>query len=533
MMDGAEVPPGWVCATVGDIVASDGIFTDGDWVETKDQDPDGDVRLIQLADIGDGNFLDKSSRFLTSAKAHELNCTFLEKGDLLIARMPEPLGRCCIFPLDRVKKYVTVVDVCAVRLGKSPTIAKYVMYAINSPRMRTAIEELKSGSTRKRISRRNLARVEIPLAPQNEQRRIVAKIEELFSELDKSIESLKAARAKLNVYRQAVLKHAFEGKLTAQWREENKDKFETPEQLLARIKQERATRYERELKEWEAAVKAWEAEGKLGKKPSKPRKPITPDKPRPDQLDRMWKVPPTWQWLQVGNFAFVTKLAGFEYTKFVEYDDDGDLPVIKAENAGLNGFRATRYSRVKSESVKHLTRSYLEGSELLMVFVGAGTGNVATVPRDQAYFLGPNIGMIRPETQSIKPRYVEFFLRSPMGKQLALASVKAVTQPSLSMGTIRQIPVILPSTEEQSEIVQQLDNTLSAIDAIEAEIDNQLLKAASLRQSILKNAFSGQLVPQDPHDEPASILLERIKAEKAAQSQNNTRAKRRRTTATA
>ena len=124
MMDGAEVPPGWVCATVGDIVASDGIFTDGDWVETKDQDPDGDVRLIQLADIGDGNFLDKSSRFLTSAKAHELNCTFLEKGDLLIARMPEPLGRCCIFPLDRVKKYVTVVDVCAVRLGKSPTIAK-------------------------------------------------------------------------------------------------------------------------------------------------------------------------------------------------------------------------------------------------------------------------------------------------------------------------------------------------------------------------------------------------------------------------
>ena len=371
------------------------------------------------------------------------------------------------------------------------------------------------------------------LPPLSEQHRIVAKIEELFSELDKGVESLKTAQAQLKVYRQAVLKHAFEGKLTAQWREENKGKLETPEQLLARIKQEREVRYEQQLQEWKAAVKEWEGEGRNGKKPPKPRKPITPDKPRSDQLDRMWAVPPTWQWLQVGNFAFVTKLAGFEYTKFVEYDDDGDLPVIKAENAGPNGFRATRYSRVKSKSVQHLTRSYLEGSELLMVFVGAGTGNVATVPKDQAYFLGPNIGMIRPETQAIKTRYVELFLRSPIGKQLALASVKAVTQPSLSMGTIRQIPIILPSTEEQSEIVQQLDNILSAIDAIEAEIDGQLLKADALRQSVLKKAFSGQLVPQDPNDEPASVLLDRIRAEreKAVKNNHSKKTKKRRTRA--
>ena len=95
----------------------------------------------------------------------------------------------------------------------------------------------------------------LPVPPLNEQHRIVAKIEELFSELDKGIESLKAARAKLNIYRQAVLKHAFEGKLTAQWREETKDKLETPEQLLAHIKQEREARYEQQLQEWKAAVK--------------------------------------------------------------------------------------------------------------------------------------------------------------------------------------------------------------------------------------------------------------------------------------
>ena len=110
------------------------------------------------------------------------------------------------------------------------------------------------------------------MPPKNEQHRIVAKIEELFSELDKGIESLKTARAQLDIYRQAVLKHAFEGKLTAQWREENKDKLEKPEQLLARIKQERETRYERKLKESKAAVKEWEGEGEQGEKTNKAQK---------------------------------------------------------------------------------------------------------------------------------------------------------------------------------------------------------------------------------------------------------------------
>ena len=159
MSDDVQALLAWVDAGIGDTVASDGLFTDGDWVETKDQDPNGSVRLIQLADIGEGTFLDKSARFLTKAKAHALNCTFLAKGDLLVARLAEPLGRCCIFPLEGVEEYVTVVDVCVVRFGASPIDPKYLMYAINSPRTRAGIEALSSGSTRKRVSRANLASV--------------------------------------------------------------------------------------------------------------------------------------------------------------------------------------------------------------------------------------------------------------------------------------------------------------------------------------------------------------------------------------
>ena len=300
MTDKVALPSGWVYASVGDVVTSGGIFTDGDWVESKDQDPNGDVRLIQLADIGDSSFLDKSSRFLTRAKAHALNCTFLAKGDLLVARMPEPLGRCCIFLLDGVEKYVTVVDVCLIRLGTSSIASKYVMYVINSPRTRTAIEALKSGSTRKRISRRNLSRVEIPLAPQNEQLRIVGKIDQLFSELDEGVKRLNQARKQLAVYRQSVLRHAFEGKLTAQWREENKDTLETQEQLLARIKRQRPARYEKRLKEWKSAIEAWKRGGESGSKPLMPPKLNEVSRLSLEEAESLPTLAEGWAYLHLG-----------------------------------------------------------------------------------------------------------------------------------------------------------------------------------------------------------------------------------------
>lgn len=87
---------GWGEATIGELIGSAGVFVDGDWIETKDQDPNGEVRLIQLADIGDGTFLNRSHRFLTSATANRLGCTFLREGDLLVARMFDPLGRATI-----------------------------------------------------------------------------------------------------------------------------------------------------------------------------------------------------------------------------------------------------------------------------------------------------------------------------------------------------------------------------------------------------------------------------------------------------
>lgn len=196
-------------ATLKDIAKKKGLFCDGDWIEKKNQSPNGNVRLIQLADVGDGIFKDKSSKFVTEETVAELHCTYLEKGDILIARLADPLGRACIFPL--TGKYITAVDIAILRIKDSEIDSKYVMYTINSYMFRKQIAKYESGTTRKRISRRNLEKIQFNLPPLVEQKRIVSHIEKIFSELAKGVETLQTIKQQLAVYRQAVLKEAFEG----------------------------------------------------------------------------------------------------------------------------------------------------------------------------------------------------------------------------------------------------------------------------------------------------------------------------------
>ncbi|MDP2774200.1 MAG: hypothetical protein Q8O61_11650, partial [Nocardioides sp.] len=106
-------------------------FHDGDWVESKDQDPTGDIRLLQLADVGDGTFRDRSDRWINHEAFDRLKCSWVHSGDILIARMPDPLGRACIVP-HGLGKTITVVDVAVLRCDESRADRRFVSYAINS-----------------------------------------------------------------------------------------------------------------------------------------------------------------------------------------------------------------------------------------------------------------------------------------------------------------------------------------------------------------------------------------------------------------
>jgi type I restriction enzyme S subunit len=158
------------------------LFEDGDWVESKDQDRGGQVRLIQLADIGIGVFIDKSSRFLTAETAERLRCTYLNPGDILIARMPDPIGRACIFP-DLGRPCVTAVDVAILRPRKEVD-REYLMHLINSPSFRREVLSQAKGATRQRISRKNLGSIVVEVPSLDEQQRVVARIKECLEHVD-------------------------------------------------------------------------------------------------------------------------------------------------------------------------------------------------------------------------------------------------------------------------------------------------------------------------------------------------------------
>jgi type I restriction enzyme S subunit len=199
---------------------------------------------------------------------------------------------------------------------------------------------------------------------------------------------------------------------------------------------------------------------------------------------------------------------------------DGDLKVLKAENAGPEGFRETEYSKVRFHDVAMLSRSRLHGGELLVVFVGAGTGNVAVVPEGADFFLGPNIGMVRPVTSNISSRFMELFFRSTRGKELLLTTSKAVAQPSISMSAIRSTPIAIPPFNEQQEIIRRVSVAFEWINRLSSETTSAQKLIDHLDQAVLDKAFRGELVPQDPNDEPASALLERIKTERQAASRS-------------
>lgn len=498
-----ELPNGWLLTTLNKI----GQIISGGTPSTSIQDYwGGDVSWISPVDLSkyESKYISKGAKSITQLGLLKSSAKLMPAGSVLFSSRA-PIG------------YVVIAaqELCTNQGFKSiipnDSIYNEYLYYILKASKRQA-DNLASGTTFKEISLTNFSIIEIPLPPLAEQHRIVEKIEELFSELDKGIETLKIAKQQLKVYRQAVLKYAFEGKLTEKWRGLNENLC-NKEALEININQARESFYNQQIIEWEDAILSWKKLNSSTKKPSKPSKLAIPDHPSTDHLDRKWNVPNEWLWTQIGAICFVTKLAGFEYTDYVNYDNSGDLPVLKAENAGLNGFKKTIFSKVHSNSVQMLKRSILNGGELLIAFVGS-VGNVATVPTDQKYFLGPNIGMARPYLK-INSKFLEYQLQSAIGKNMLLASMKAVTQPSLSMGTIRQTPIVLTTLKEQDEIVQEIESRLSVCDKIEESIEQGLQQAEALRQSILKKAFEGKLVPQDPNDEPASVLLERIKAERA------------------
>lgn len=384
------------------------------------------------------------------------------------------------------------------------------------------ISDKGTGSTFKAITKAFVEELEFGLPPFNEQQRIVAKIEELFSELDKGIESLKTAREQLKVYRQAVLKHAFEGKLTAKWREENKDKLESPEQLLARIQQEREARYQQQLEEWKAAVKAWEAKGKEGKKPGKPKKPLAI---KINNFTTPKNFPNGWIRIQLREL--------FESTQNGLAKRQGTsgklIPVIRLADIKSQAVDSSDLRSIKLDAIE-IQKYELSRNDLLCIRVNGSpnlVGRMILFKHDNVMAYCDHFIRFRFPQGIVLPSYIQMlFDTQTVRRYIELNKVSSAGQNTVSQTTISALAIPYCSLMEQKIIVSRLEEQLTSISAVKAEIEENFQRLESLRQSILKKAFSGQLVPQDPKDEPASKLLERIRAEKEKMSNPTRRARK-------
>lgn len=504
----SDVPNGWAKASLPELISSVGVFVDGDWVESKDQDPDGDVRLIQLADVGDGRYVNKSSRFLTSKRAVELGCTFLQRGDLLIARMPDPLGRACLFPGDG-RKAVTVVDVCIVRGNERDVDSKWLMHFVNAAPFRESIHGLQSGSTRKRISRGNLATLQLPIPPRREQSKIANVIDELLSDLDAGEAELKAAQKKLTQYRQSLLKAAVEGALTASWREQQRAQHppaETGAQLLQRILTERRARWEaRQLAKFEAQGKAppkdWQ------RRYSEPVQPDTSDLPT---------LPQGWVWASVEQLGDVQLGRQRSPDKVLGVNP---VPYIRAANITEQGVDLTDVLEMDFTESEIETFALRQGDVLLTEASGSAehVGRPAVWRSQEGTYCFQNT-VLRFRPCVIEPEFahLSFLAMQKMGVFRKLSGGVGINH--LSAGKFSKLPVALPPLQEQHELVDHLSTALLGCATQNGLIEHGLKQSTAQRQNILRAAFSGQLVPQDPSDEPAADLLARIRAERAVQA---------------
>lgn len=352
------------------------------------------------------------------------------------------------------------------------------------------------------------------------------KIEELFSEIDKGIEYLQTAKEQLEVYRQAVLKAAFEGKLTKEWREKKTD-LPFADDLLEKIKKERIKYYENQLQEWEKAVSEWENKSKKGKKPRKPNKikELPPFSTR--EITQLTKIPTEWKWVKIdmiqgyeqyslkaGPFGSSLKKSCYVKSGFKIY---GQEQVIAGDwKIGDYYIDQNKYEELKSCSV--------QPNDVLISLVGT-VGKVLVLPDEiEPGIINPRLIKISLAEDFYLPKFFKYYFESAYLKSIYTKKSHGATMDIINLGIIQELPFPLLSKEEQHQIVQEIESRLSVCDYIEETVEKGLAQAEALKQSILKKAFEGRLVPQDPDDEPAAVLLERIRAEKRKQDEATTAA---------
>jgi len=350
--------------------------------------------------------------------------------------------------------------------------------------------------------------MQIPVAPPAEQQRIAAKIEELLSDLDAGVSALEHSRANLKRYRAAVLKAAVEGRLTEKWRAAHPG-VETAEKLLERILAERRKKWEEaQLKKFaekkQAPPKGWK---------DKYSEPVKPD------VAELPKLPEGWCWASWSEIGLSQNGRPFPSK---EYSDIG-AKLLRPGNLYATG--AVGWTQ---KNTKCLPESYalenpdliVGGGELVMNLTAQSLkdeflGRICITANDERCLLNQRLARLTPIL--ISPQFILWLFKSAHFRKFVAGLNAGSLIQHMFTSQLEEFVLPLPPIEEQSAIVLETGRLLSICDAVEVQMNRDGYRSARLRQAILKRAFEGKLVPQDPKDEPAGELLARIRAERTDQ----------------
>jgi len=375
---------------------------------------------------------------------------------------------------------------CVIR-SMSFISSKFVFYWTLTDEFVNPLTMIQRGTSYPAVRDSDVLARHIPLPPLPEQHRIVATIEELFTRLDAGVEALSKIKLQLKRYRQAVLKAAFEGKLTVEWREAHKGELEPASVLLEKIKAERV---------------------KNGKYKELP----------PLDVSHLPELPEGWIWISLEELAEsernAIKAGPFgsslkkEFYVTQGYKIYGQEQVIREDPFyGDYYINDERYAKLKSCAVKP--------GDVLISLVGT-IGKVLVLPEAiEPGIINPRLVKFSLEKRLVSNAYIKAYIESSAVRHFFSLLSHGGTMDILNLTILKKLPISLPPLPEQNTIVEEIERCFSVADAIEKDVEQSLKQAERLRQSILKRAFEGKLVPQDSTDEPAEKLLEHIRAERA------------------
>lgn len=479
MSDGM-LPSGWELASVGQVAHRVVVGFVG---PSKKHYTPGGVPFLMGKNIREwGLKLEDLERVSAAFHARELKSQ-LAPGDVVVVRIGKS-GTAAVIP-----ETLGAANCGGLIVVKQPraTSSRYLALYLNSPEGQKASKSEARGMTRQTLNTRSVELAQVPVAPLNEQRRIVEKIDALFAHSKKAKESLDRIPALLEKLKKSILAAAFRGDLTKDWREAHPD-LEPADQLLARIRTERRRRWEEaEL----AKMRAKGKEPKNGRWKERYEEPVTAE------VGSHGELPPKWTW------------ASFE--EITENHDGARVPVKRELRASTPG--AYPYFGA-SGVIDHVDDFLFDGDFLLIAEDGANllARSSPIAFRATGQFWVNNHAHV---VQSLGAIPLEFLEHQMESKDLRF-SVTGTAQPKLTQAALGRLPIALAPLEEQAIIATIVSESLNRLSAIAGVAKATRARVHSLEQGVLSKAFRGELVPQDPNDEPASDLLERIRAERAA-----------------